>query len=841
MNAQATPNCHAQQIVHRTIEAHPIFSRILRRCLVNLGAVALIGISASTLAATAPSLGTAQSFAVLGASAVTNTGSSVVSGDLGISPNGASSVTGFPPGIIAGTTHYADGVALQAQSDTTTAYNSLASQPCNFIVSADLGGTTLTPGVYCSASSMGLTGTVTLDAQGDANAVFVFRTGSTLTTGSNAKVNMINSGQSCNVYWQVGSSATLGTGTSFAGNILALASITLTTGAGTNGRLLARTGAVTLDGSAVSVCSLAAVPGASIPPTLGKTFSPSITNAGTVSTLTVNLSNPAATLATLTSPLVDTLPSGVVIAATPSAATTCGGSGAPLAVAGGSSLTLPAGRTIPASGSCTVTVNVTAAAGGSYINTLPAGALVTNNGNNTAPAVATLTIVSPIPQPTLGKAFSPSTINAGAVSTLTVTLSNPHVAVATLTSALVDTLPTGVVIAATPSATTTCSGTGTPIAVAGSTSITLPAGRSIPATGSCTLTVNVSAAAGGSYTNTLPAGALVTSAGINAAAAIATLTVVPLVAAPPSLSKAFSPASLNAGGVSTLTVTLSNPNATAATLTAPLIDTLPSGVVIAATPSAATTCGGGTTVAVAGSNSVTLQAGSSIPANGSCTLTVNVTAAIGGSYINTLPAGALATSNGSNASPAIATLTVVSAVPRPTLGKAFDPATINAGGISVLTVTLINPAASIATLTAALSDNLPSGVVIATSPNATTTCGGTGTPVAVAGTSSVTLPAGRSIPASSSCTLTVNVTATVAGSYINTLLTGSLVTSNGNNAAPAVATLTVVPVSTVIPTQPGTTPVAMPNNVPTLSEWAMMILVGLLSITGFAAMRRQNR
>jgi len=506
--------------------------------LIGAGFAALLYDPFPTLAATAPDLGQAKSFGVLAASAVTNTGPSVIIGDLGISPNNASSVTGFPPGQVIGATHFADAVALQAQNDVTTAYNDLASQGCNTTISADLGGMTLIPGVYCSppASSMGLTGTVTLDAQGNPNAVFIFQIGSTLTTASNSLVRVINGGQSCNVFWQIGSSATLGTGTTFAGNILALASITLTTGASANGRALARTGAVTLDGSTVSVCSPA-----SNTPTLGKAFSPATINAGGVSTLTITLSNPTATVATLTAPLVDTLPSGVVIAPTPNVSTTCGGVGAPVAVAGGSTVTLPAGRSIPANGSCTLTVSVTAAIGGSYIDILSVGALVTTGGTNAAPAVATLTVVPPgsANTPTLGKAFSPATINAGGVSTLTITLTNPNAAVATLTASLIDTLPSGVVIAPTPNVSTTCGGVGAPVAVAGGSTVTLPAGRSIPANGSCTLTVDVTAAIGGSYTDTLLANALMTSNGNNAGPAVATLTVIPPLAAAsiPTLSE----------------------------------------------------------------------------------------------------------------------------------------------------------------------------------------------------------------------------------------------------------------------------------------------------------------
>ena len=191
--------------------------------------------AAPASAQTAPSLGAAQSFAVLGGSTVTNTGASVITGDLGVSPGTA--VTGFLPGlVVSGTIHSADAAALAAQDAVTTAYNSLAGQACTQdLTGQDLGGQTLTAGVYCFSSSAQLTGTLTLNAQGNPNAVFIFKMGSTLTTASASSVVLINGGSPGNVFWQVGSSATLGTGTSFAGNILALTSITVTTGAQRDG------------------------------------------------------------------------------------------------------------------------------------------------------------------------------------------------------------------------------------------------------------------------------------------------------------------------------------------------------------------------------------------------------------------------------------------------------------------------------------------------------------------------------------------------------------------------------------------------------------------------------
>lgn len=208
----------------------------------------------SASAQTAPSLGAAHGYAVLGGSAVTNTGTTVVTGDLGLSPGSA--VTGFPPGIVlSGTIHAADAGAAAAQVSLTAAYNSLASQGCTQdLTGQDLGGLTLTPGVYCFSTSAQLTGTLTLNAQGNPAAVFIFRIGSTLTTASGASVVVINGGAQtpCNVFWQVASSATLGTNSSLVGNLLALTSITLTTGAAVTGRALARNGAVTLDTNTVN-------------------------------------------------------------------------------------------------------------------------------------------------------------------------------------------------------------------------------------------------------------------------------------------------------------------------------------------------------------------------------------------------------------------------------------------------------------------------------------------------------------------------------------------------------------------------------------------------------------
>jgi serine protease AprX len=195
-------------------------------------------------------LGAADAFAVLAGATVTNTGPSAIGGSLGVSPGTA--VTGLSAGMVSGATHSADAASLEAKADLSTAYDAAAARAPATPVPADLGGRTLTPGVYGSASSLGLTGTVTLDGQGDPNAAFVFQAGSTLITASGSRVTLVNGAQACNVVWQVGSSATLGTSTVFAGNILALASITMNDGVQLTGRALARTAAVTMINDTVS-------------------------------------------------------------------------------------------------------------------------------------------------------------------------------------------------------------------------------------------------------------------------------------------------------------------------------------------------------------------------------------------------------------------------------------------------------------------------------------------------------------------------------------------------------------------------------------------------------------
>ena len=206
----------------------------------------------STGGAAIVSLGTAASFGVLAGSTVTNTGATVVTGDLGVDPG--ASVTGFPPGTVTGSTHVNDATSAQAKLDLTTAFNDAAARTTGLLtVSGDLAGLTLSPGLYASTSSLANSGTLTLNALGDPNAVFIILAASTLTTGPGSQVVLAGGAKASNVFWQVGSSATLGTNSSFKGTILADQSITLNTGARLDGRALTQVGAVTLDANAVTV------------------------------------------------------------------------------------------------------------------------------------------------------------------------------------------------------------------------------------------------------------------------------------------------------------------------------------------------------------------------------------------------------------------------------------------------------------------------------------------------------------------------------------------------------------------------------------------------------------
>jgi hypothetical protein len=290
--------------------------------------VTLVGGAAA--AATAVPLGTADSFGVLAGAGITNTGPTTINGDIGTYPT--MTITGSATLTVTGTNHGGDAVTQGAKDDLVTAYNTAAGEGPTSPISTDLGGQTLAPGVYNSGSSIGLTGTVTLDAGGDPTAVFVFQAGSTLTTASSSSVSLINGAQSCNVFWQVGSSATLGTGSTFVGTILALTDITVTTGVTIDGRVLAQNGAVTLDTDTISTPTCAAPPTTDTTTTNTDTTPTDTTPTDTTPTdttptdttptdTTPTVTTPTVTTPTVTTPTVTTTTNTTPAVTTPAATT----------------------------------------------------------------------------------------------------------------------------------------------------------------------------------------------------------------------------------------------------------------------------------------------------------------------------------------------------------------------------------------------------------------------------------------------------------------------------------------------------------------------------------------
>jgi len=223
--------------------------------MILLSLALLLGLLPRVRAQAVIDLGNAASFAVLGSTTVTSTGATIVNGDFGVSPG--LSYTGFPPGVVLnGAIHVGDTTASTARADALTAYNVLTGESfTQDLTGLDLGSRTLSPGVYFYNAAAQLTGTLILDAANNSNARFDFQIGTTLGTAIGSNVLLINGAQAANVFWQVGSSATLLGSTAFEGNLLASASITANTGTTINGRLFALNGAVTLDSNTISVPS----------------------------------------------------------------------------------------------------------------------------------------------------------------------------------------------------------------------------------------------------------------------------------------------------------------------------------------------------------------------------------------------------------------------------------------------------------------------------------------------------------------------------------------------------------------------------------------------------------
>jgi uncharacterized repeat protein (TIGR01451 family) len=497
------------------------------------------------------------------------------------------------------------------------------------------------------------------------------------------------------------------------------------------------------------------------PPVFAKAFVPSVLAGGITGSLVLTIDNTASSLAADALDFTDNLPAGVSIATPSNATTSCTG-GTLTAMAGTGAITY-SGGSVAAASSCIVSVDVFSNVVGMHVNTT--GDLTSTSGNS-GTAMATLTVPQPLG---FAKAFTPDTVPGGSPSTLTFVLANSSAYDATSVS-LNDNLPAGMVVATPPNASTTCMG-GTLTAVSGSGLVTY-SGGTVLASSSCTVTLDVTASAPGAYVNTT--GDLTSSLG-NSGTAMATLTV----AAPLSFGKSFSPDTVLAGATSTLTLDLENTSAALTATSVDVTDNLPAGVVVATPANAMTDCTGGTLTAASGTGVITYTGGT-VPVSSTCAISVDVIASGPGVYVNTT--GDLTSSLG-NSGTAMATLTVPQALG---FAKTFNPDTVNDGDTSNLVLDLMNPSTLDAT-NVDFTDNLPSGVVVATPSNAMSTCTG-GALTAASGTGIVTYTGGT-VPASSICAISVDVIASGPGAYVNT--TGDLTSSLGNSGT-ASDTLTVL-------------------------------------------------
>jgi hypothetical protein len=537
------------------------------------------------------------------------------------------------------------------------------------------------------------------------------------------------------------------------------------------------TGAVSSTNGGTGATSNTATLMVASPETVTNTFAPTKIPLNGTALLTINITNPNSSVTLTGLAFTDSLPAGLVVASTPSLSNTCGGTAT--ATAGSSSLSL-SGGTLAASASCAVSVNVQGTTAGDKLNSVQVSS--TEGGTSTT-ANATVTVVAP---PAISKGFGAGSIPRNGTSTLTFTISNPNnpgtPANGDLTGvAFSDTLPVSsgpgtatLVVSSTPNVSNTCGGTVT--ATAGSGVISL-SGGSVAHNTSCTLSVDVKGTVEGDGNNTTGAISS-TEGGTGTASNTATLKVV----TPPAISKAFGAANITLNGTTTLTFTITNPASnTSAENGIAFSDTLTNGLQVASTPGVSNTCGG-TVTAAANSTSISLTGGSIATPGSPCTIVVNVTGTQTGAVSNTT--GAVSSTNGgAGATSNTATLMVASPA---TVTKTFAPTKIPLNGTTLLTINITNPNSNVTLTGLALTDSLPAGLVAASTPSLSNTCGGTAT--ATAGSSAVSL-SGGTLAASASCAVSVNVQGTTAGDKLNSVQVSS---TEGGTSTTANATVTVV-------------------------------------------------
>ncbi len=499
------------------------------------------------------------------------------------------------------------------------------------------------------------------------------------------------------------------------------------------------------------------------PPTISKGFAPgSVFIGGAASQLTFTLSNPNTTVGLTGVAFTDVLPSGLQVAATPNASTTCGGTFAPSA--GDTTLTF-SGGSIAASGTCTVKVNIIGASAGAKANTT--GAITSTEGGTGATSnTATLNVFT---APQISKAFGASSIAVGGTTTLTFMITNPAVNPGTLTTiTFIDSLPSGMVVATPNGVSNTCSGSVT--AVAGSGTVSL-GGASVAPGNTCQVVVNVTATTSGVKNNSVTVSSGNGGTGNTANASIT-------VATPPTLSKSFGAMSIPVGGTTSLTFMITNPNSGTALSGISFTDTLPAGLTVPTTSSS--TCGG--TLTTTAPSTISFSAGT-VAASDMCSFSVTVTGITAGVWNNTT--GVISsTESGAGATSNTASLAVIGGA---FISKAFGSATIPLNGVTTLTFTITNPNPMTALTGVAFTDALPSGLQVASTPNASTSCGGTFTPSA--GDTTLTF-SGGTILASGSCTVAVDVTGTTVGVKNNT--SGAVTASNAPDGNTASASVTVL-------------------------------------------------
>ena len=554
------------------------------------------------------------------------------------------------------------------------------------------------------------------------------------------------------------------------------------------------------------------------PPSVNKSFFKVQINPGETSMLAINLVNPNATPITLTKLFADALPADVFVAnpallndpaAKPATAKYPLCTGTTLVADGGTRITHAKDSVIPAkvngdanSGGCSIWVAVTSNLGGSYLNKIESGQLQTTAGFNPEPAIATLGVGKPAP-PTIKKSFSTKVINPGDPTTLTIEMFNPNEAALKLTEDLVDTFPVGMQVATPTNFSTTCDQITAPVmtVTAGEGKIVIPKDSILTANTGCSVTVNVTATAFQVYKNVIIEGALKTTGGSNPEETSDGVTVVP--ENDPEVKKVFSPNPINVNEISTLTITLKNTSARVATLTAPMVDNLPLGLVAAENPNLGGTCNDYGSIEAGlemvkdldgnfvRKDYVVYGKDSKIPALGECTITIDVTSSVAKTYTNIIETQALQTDRGFNQAPAPADLVVLPDAP-PSVSKLFFPERIVPGGTSGLLI-MLNGGLSGATLTKDMTDNLPDDMTIVDVISGVAGLCDANFIVAVPGTKMVTYKAGGPIPAGTGCSIAVNVTSSTPGIRNNVIPSGSLQTDKGTYLDPATASVEVIP------------------------------------------------